>query len=122
MEIGAISGELAVISDVLATMEMETMADFLLGRSQRLRELAVNNILRYGALRALSETMGETGEMVGTLGEAEVAEGEARVELAEAVAANSEAMAATGEELIAEGLATLAAAQGARGAAEEFDV
>lgn len=120
MEIGSISGELAVLSDVLATMEMETIADFLIDRSQRLRELAVDNILRYGALRALTETLGETGEKIGALGEEETAEGEARLDLAEAVSANSEAMAIAGEEMIAEGLATLAAAQGALDAGEVF--
>ena len=44
------------------------------------------------------------------------------LELGEALVANSEAMAAAGEEMIAEGLATLAAAQGAREAAEDLDV
>jgi hypothetical protein len=120
MEIGSISGELAVISDVLATLEMETIAEFLLDRSQRLRELAVDNILRYGALRALTATLDETGEKMAALGEEEVAEGEARLSLAEAVTANSEAMAIAGEEMIAEGLATLAAAQGALDAGEAF--
>ena len=81
IEIGAISGELAVLSDVLAAMDMATMAEFLHGRSQRLRELAVDNILRYGALRALTETMSETGEKVGQLGEEESAEGHARLGL-----------------------------------------
>lgn len=121
MEIGSISGELAVISDVLASLEMETLSEFLLDRSQRLRELAVDNIMRYGALRALAHTLGETGEKVGALGEAEVAEGEARLGLADAVSANSEAMAIAGEEMIAEGLATLAAAQGALDVGDELE-
>ena len=121
MEIGSISGELAVISDVLATMDMTTLSEFLLDRSQRLRELAVDNILRYGALRALTETLGETGDTMARLGEEEIAEGTARLDLAEAVTANSQAMAIAGEEMIAEGLATLAAAQGAIDAGEELN-
>lgn len=121
MEIGSISGELAVLSDVLATMEMQTIADFLVDRSQRLRELAVDNILRYGALRALTETLGETGDKMAALGEEEVAEGEARIKLAEAATANSEAMSLAGEEMIAEGLAALAAAQGALDFSSELD-
>lgn len=120
MEIGAISGELAVLGDVLASMDMGTIAEFLGDRSQRLRELAVDNILRYGALRALTETLGETGSKMAALGEEEMAEGEARINLAEATNANSEAMALTGEEMIAEGLATLAAARGALDAGESF--
>ena len=122
IEIGAISGELAVLSDVLAAMDMATMADFLLGRSQRLRELAVDNILRYGAVRALSESLRETSATVGALGEEEVAEGEARLDLAEAASANSQALAEAGEEMIAEGLATLAAAQGALDVGEELEL
>lgn len=112
IEIGAISGELAVLGDVLATMEFETMAAFLRGRSQRLRELALENILRYGALRALGDSMRETGATVGTLGEEEVAEGEARLDLAEAAAANSQALATTGVGLIEDGLMMLGAATG----------
>lgn len=121
MEIGSISGELAVVGDVLASLDMTTMSEFLLDRSQRLRELAVDNIMRYGALRALAHTLGETGEKVAELGAAEVAEGAARMDLADAVTANSEAMAIAGEEMIAEGLATLAAAQGALDAGSELD-
>lgn len=122
MEIGAVSGELAVVSDVLATLEMDTLSDFILSRSQRLRELSVNNIIRYGALRALNETLGQTGEKIAALGEEEVAEGQARLDLADAAAANSEALAAAGEEMIAEGLAALAAAQGAIDAGEELEL
>ena len=96
IEIGAISGELAVLSDVLAAMAFDTMSEFLLSRSQRLRELAVDNILRYGAVRALSESLHETSATVGALGEEEVAEGEARLDLAEAAAANSQALAEAG--------------------------
>ena len=121
MEIGSISGEMAVISDVLASLEMTTMSDFLLDRSQRLRELSVDNIMRYGALRALTETLNETGDKLAQLGDEEMAEGEARLNLADAVAANSEAMAISGEQMIAEGLATLAAAQGALDAGSELD-
>lgn len=121
MEIGAISGELSVIADVLATAEMETLADFLLDHSQRLRELAVDNILRYGALRALAKEIDDTGDKLAELGEEEVAEGAARLDLADAAAANSEAMTVVGEEMIAKGLAALAAAQGARDAGAELD-
>ena len=120
IEIGAISGELAVLSDVLAAMDMATVAEFLHSRSQRLRELAVDNIMRYGAVRALSESLHETSATVGALGEEEVAEGEARLDLAEAAIENSQALAAVGEEMIAEGLAALAAAQGALDAGEEL--
>ena len=120
MEIASISGEIAVISDVLAELDMETMSDFLLSRSMRLRELAVDNIMRYGAIRALTETMEDVEAEIAELGENEMAEGSARLDLADAAAASSEAMAAAGEEMIAEGLATLAAAQGALDAAEEL--
>ncbi len=121
MEIGSISGELSVIADVLAAMELDTLADFLLDHGQRLRELAVDNILRYGSLRALTMEIDETGEKLAELGEEEVAEGAARLDLADAAAANSEAMTVVGEEMIAKGLAALAAAQGARDAGAELE-
>jgi hypothetical protein len=113
MEIAAISGELSVLADVLATMDMAVMAEFVFDRSERLHEVAVDNILRFGAMRALSEAMGETSEDLAQMGEDEMIEGEARLDLSAAVGENAEAMAMAGEELIAEGLATLAAAQAA---------
>jgi hypothetical protein len=113
MEIAAISGELGVLADVLATMDMSTMAEFLFDRSERLHDIAVDNLLRFGALRALSEAMDDTSEDLAMMGEDEMMEGEARLEISDALGENAEAMAAAGEELIAQGLATLAAAQAA---------
>ena len=71
-------------------------------------------------MRALTETLDETGETMARLGEEEMAEGTARLDLAEAATANSQAMAIAGEEMIAEGLAALAAAQGALDAGDEI--
>ncbi|MEZ4519951.1 MAG: hypothetical protein R3C44_25035 [Chloroflexota bacterium] len=108
-----LSGELMVLADVVAEMEQTIIADFLYDRSERLRELASDNIIRFGSLRALSEAIEETGSDIAELGDNEVAEGVARLDLAEAARSASNAMANTGESMIAEGLATLAAAYGA---------
>lgn len=113
MEIASISGELSVLADVLASLDMPTMAEFVFDRSERLHEIAVDNILRFGAMRALSEAMGAAGDEIGDLGEEEMLEGEARLDMAAAAADNSFAMRSAGEAMIAEGLAALAAAEGA---------
>ncbi len=114
MEIASISGELSVISDVLYAMDLPVISAFLQDRGERLKELAVDNIMRYGAVRALTEAMEVTGEEIAMLGDNEMAEGEMRIEMADIAAASSEVLASAGEEMIAEGLVTLAASQGAQ--------
>lgn len=125
MEIASISGELSVISDVLYAMDLPVISAFLQDRGERLKELAVDNIMRYGAVRALTEAMDEAGDEIAMMGDAEMAEGEMRIEMADIAAASSEMLASAGEEMIAEGLVTLAASKGAQsiteGAEEDED-
>lgn len=112
MEIASISGELAVLADVVAQMDLSYIADFLFERSERLRELSSANISRFGVLRTLTESFEDTSEELAELGDDEVAEGVARLDLADAAMASSEAMAEAGESMIEEGLETLAATYG----------
>ena len=65
MEIASISGELSVISDVLYAMDLPVISAFLQDRGERLKELAVDNIMRYGAVRALTEAMDEANRRFG---------------------------------------------------------
>ncbi len=121
MEIASISGELSVISDVLYAMDLPVISAFLQDRGERLKELAVDNIMRYGAVRALTEAMEVTGEEIAMMGDAEMAEGEMRIEMADIAAASSDVLATAGEEMIAEGLVTLAASQGAQAISAETE-
>lgn len=121
MEIASISGELAVISEVLYAMDLPIISAFLQDRGERLQELAVDNIMRFGAVRALTEAMSETGDEIAMMGDAEMFEGETRLEMAGIASASSQQMAAAGEEMIAEGLVALAASQGAQAISEESE-
>jgi hypothetical protein len=122
MAIAAISGELAVLADVVADLDLPLISEFLFERSEQLREMAAANIARFGTLRLLSESIEDAAEDIGEMGDDEVAEGVARLDLADAAMASSETMAATGEAMIAEGLATLAAAYGAAEIEGLFDL
>ena len=44
MDMGAIAGQLAVAADVVALREMPILADFLIDKSEELRDLAVDAI------------------------------------------------------------------------------
>ena len=93
MDLAAIYGELSVVGDVVAALDMPVLAAFLEDRGDWLREIAVDDLLRYGATRALSEAMEETGQEVAGLGSGEVAEGLVRLAASEEMAARSEALA-----------------------------
>jgi hypothetical protein len=122
MELAGISGQLVAASDVLEELDMPILSAFLYDRGEWLREIAVNNMLRFGATRALSEAMAETQEQIEELGTDEVNEGLTRMALSEDAAIASEELAAAGARLAAEGLAEIAAARAMGEASAELAV
>mgnify|MGYP003391152053 CR=1 FL=1 len=71
--------------ELLALATQALQPNLTIHPDARLRELAVDNIMRYGAVRALSESLRETSATVGALGEEEVAEAARSVAHAEAL-------------------------------------
>jgi hypothetical protein len=118
MELAAIAGQLWTVSDVVDVLDMPVLSAFLEARGEALQQMAVDTIFRYGATRALSDVIAETGLDIGVLGEVEIAEGADRLMAAEEMAIVGEEMEQEGAELAAEGLVELAAARGMRDAAE----
>jgi hypothetical protein len=116
MDLAAISGQMAVAAEVMAELDMPIMAWFLEDRADWLREIAVDNLFRYGATRALSDAMAETGLQVAGLGADEVEEGVARMAASDGMAAVSAEWAEAGARKAVEGLAEMAAAEGMRDA------
>jgi len=120
MELAAISGQLAVASDVVWSLAMPVLAGFLERQGDRLREIAVDQMFQFGASQALSEAMAETGADVGELGAGEVDEGLTRLVVSEAAAIRSAELAGAGTMMAAEGMAELAAAEAMREASVEL--
>jgi hypothetical protein len=116
MDLASIFGELVVVSDVMASLDMPVLASFLEDRGHWLRQIAVDDLLRYGATRALSDAMAATTAEVAEMGGEEMEEGLARMVVSEDMAVRSEELAEAGVEMAAEGLADLAAARAIRDA------
>ena len=93
MEMGAIAGQLAVAADVVAMLDMPVLAEFLANRGDDLRDLAVDAIIKFGATRAMANTMETIGAQVGAMGADEMVEGLARRTVADAAARHSEDLA-----------------------------
>ena len=118
MEIAAISGQIAVVSDIATLRDMPVLAIFLEEKGAALHELAVESIVKFGATRVVAQSMAQTASRVGALGANEMAEGMARVEVADRAAAASEAMAEAGADKIAEGMVEIEASQALRQAGQ----
>ena len=114
---------MAVAADVVALREMPILADFLIDKSEELRDLAVDAIVKFAAARALAGTIAATGAKVGGLGANEMVEGLDRLAVAEAAAQRSEDLAAAGVGYAVAGIVELevakAAGEAARGLAVE---
>jgi len=121
MELGAVSGQLAVVADIVEAREMPVIAAFLEDKSNLLRVFAVESIKRATATRALAEAIAETGAKVGDWGANEVAEGLVRMSAAEAVAQRSGELAVEGAETAVAGVQKIAEAQDARKAARKLE-
>ena len=68
MGIAAISGQLAVVSDIVAMRNMPVLADFLDAKSAALHQLAVESIVKFGAARAVATVHGADGGSRGRAG------------------------------------------------------
>jgi hypothetical protein len=121
MELGAVSGQLAVAADFVAAREMPVLAAFLEDKGNLLRTFAVDSIMRATATRALAWAMEATGAKVGDWGANEVAEGLVRMSAAEAVAQRSAELAVEGEVNAAVGVEEIAEAQQARKVARKLE-
>ncbi|MCO5186020.1 MAG: hypothetical protein M9918_18415 [Anaerolineae bacterium] len=93
MEIAAISGQLNATGDLMSSIDMPVMAAFLWDRGDRLRELAVDSMVRFALGRTLSEAIAETESEIEALGENELAEGLARLDLSDEFAEEAVVMA-----------------------------
>jgi len=120
MKLASIAGQLQATSNVMATLGMPVFADFLEDKGEELQDLAVDELLRSGATRALATAMAETGAQVGELGADEVVKGINRLAESEAMEIQSQRLAQAGTELTEEGLAEMAASQEMRQASEEM--
>ena len=120
MDIAAIAGQLFAASEIIDALDMPVLASFLDARGQDLHELAVDAIFRFGATRALSEAVTETGLHVGEMGILEVEEGIDELVAAEGMAYRGEELAEAGLEQTAQGIVEIAAAEGMREASEEL--
>ena len=98
MELARIAGELWTASDVVALLDMPVLSDFLEQRGERLQQIAVDTIVRFGSTRALSKLVAETGATVGDMGTEEMAEGLTRSVASAAMAASSQEFAEAGVE------------------------
>jgi hypothetical protein len=96
MEIAGISGQMNAVGDLVASMDMLVLASFLWDRSDRLRELAVETMIRFSAGQALAEAIEEAEEEIEELGANEIAEGLVRLEMADEFAAEASMMATAG--------------------------
>jgi len=122
MEMGAIAGQLAVAADVVAMLDMPVLAEFLANRGDDLRDLAVDAIIKFGATRAMSQTMEGIGARIGAMGADEMVEGMARRTVAEAAAQRSEELAVAGLAYAVSGIENLEIAQAAGAVAHELAV
>ncbi len=120
MDLAAIAGQLSVTGDVVAGLDMPVLAAFLDDRGSWLREIAVDTVLRFGAGRALSDALAETGLDIEALGTGEVSEGLTRMAASGMMAVHSDQVGETGAELVAEGLVEMAAADAMAEASEEL--
>lgn len=93
MEIAAISGQLNATGDLMASIDMPVMAAFLWDRGDRLRELAVDSMVRFALGRSLADVIAETEDEIEALGENELAEGLTRLQMSDEFAEEAVFMA-----------------------------
>jgi hypothetical protein len=110
MEIARIAGEMSVVSDVVAKLEMPVLALFLAKRGALLEEIAVDQLLRSVGTRALSKALKETAQDIQAMGEQEIGEGVVRTAVASAAADRSDELSLASDLLAARGLDALGTA------------
>jgi hypothetical protein len=109
MELAAMSGQLAVVGDVVYGLQMRSLGIFLAAMSSRLKAHAARELVQARSRQELAEAMGSVGELVAGLGANEVEEGVLRMVAAEELEIASSEMAQKGAAELAEGLANLEA-------------
>ena len=120
MKLASIAGQLWAASNVLEMLDMPIFADFLDDKGQELQDLAVDELLRSGATRALATAMAETGAEVGELGVGEVAEGIGRLIESEELEDQSELLEDAAEQLEEQGMDEVLASEELSEAAKEI--
>lgn len=120
MKLASIAGQLWAASNVLETLDMPMIADFLDDKGQELQDLAVDTLLRSGATRGLARAMADTGAEVGELGAGEVAEGIGRLVESAELENQSELLEDAGEQLTEQGLDEVVASEELSEAAKEI--
>ena len=120
MGIGSISGQLGVAAEISAMRDMPVMADFLYDKSNELREMAVDAIIKFAATHALARSIAATGAQVGGYGADEMIEGLTRMAVADAVAERSDDLAMAGVGYAVAGIVDLEVAEEAGDVAREL--
>ena len=114
-----VSGELATASVIVDRMGKPILAAFLADRGEKLQDLAVDVIMRLGAMRALAQSLADSSAKIGELGANEAAEGFVRIAAAGRAAEASEALGVMGAELTVQGVEEVIIAEAARQTAKE---
>jgi hypothetical protein len=117
--VARVSGELATASAVVDRMGMPILAAFLADRGDKLQDVAVDVILRLGAMRALAQGLAASGAKLGEMGTNEAAEGMIRLAAAGKAAEASDALSRAGAELSVRGAEELVVASAARDIAKD---
>ena len=68
LELAGIAGQLLVISDTVAELDMPVLSNVLFDRGEQLREMATDSVFQSAALRGMAQALGEEAETVGALG------------------------------------------------------
>jgi hypothetical protein len=121
MELAAMAGRLKVAGEIVAFKQMPVLSAFLAQTSKDLHDYAVGAILRFGATRALSQSMTDTAAVVASVGADEVAEGLQRQAMARAGAELSRDLAAEGAARVVVGVESLEMAEDALLVARELE-
>lgn len=119
LAVARVSGELATASAVVERMGKPILAAFLADRGEKLQDLAVDVIMRLGAMRALAEGLIESSARIGELGVNEEAEGLVRIAAAEKVAEAGEVLEIAAVELTIQGVEKVVVAAAAGSVAQE---
>lgn len=113
LELARLAGELWTVSDVVGMLDMPVLSEFLGGRGMRLREIAVDQLLRYTGTRALAGAIKQEGASIEAMGENEIVEGVVRMAASQAAAERSAELSVASDLLAMQGVDALATAAAA---------
>ena len=112
MDLAAMSGQTAVVAEIVGGLDFPALSGFLAGMSNRLRTHAVAQLVESGDVGALSRALDTASAGVAEAGVAEVAEGLTALAVSEAMADVRDTTLDDDAAQMAAELADLAAAQG----------